>query len=195
MTAITEDRASAGRGRRVYGETLRAAADGKTFRAGVFNENEVRAAAGLTLAVGAVAFAFAWFDGNYLPLRFVAAAFAVEFLIRVTLGFQFSPFGLFGRILTAREPARWVSAKPKRFAWTMGLVLTSAMVVLQAVGYRGLLPLSICVVCLTLMWLEAVLGLCLGCEIHRFLVGRGWIARDDAYEVCTHGACAITPPR
>jgi hypothetical protein len=27
------------------------------------------------------------------------------------------------------------------------------------------------------------------CEIHGFLVGRGWATEDEAFEVCTNGAC------
>jgi hypothetical protein len=40
------------------------------------------------------------------------------------------------------------------------------------------------------MWLEAVLGLCLGCEIYGLLVRRGWVAPDPAIEVCSSGACS-----
>ena len=45
------------------------------------------------------------------------------------------------------------------------------------------------------MWLESVLDLCLGCEIHGLLVRRGWAKKDEAYEVCAHGACDVTPRR
>ena len=62
-------------------------------------------------------------------------------------------------------------------------------------GIRGWLPRSICLVCLALMWLESVLGLCLGCEIHGLLVRRGWARKDEAYEICAHGACDVTPRR
>ena len=43
------------------------------------------------------------------------------------------------------------------------------------------------------MWMESVLGLCVGCEIHGFLVRRGWAKQDPAYEICAHGACEIAP--
>jgi hypothetical protein len=62
-------------------------------------------------------------------------------------------------------------------------------------GVRGTLPLPVCLIFVALMWLEAALGVCLGCEIHR-LTGRwGWMAKDDDYEVCSHGTCAIAAPR
>ncbi len=56
---------------------------------------------------------------------------------------------------------------------------------------RGALPATICLVCLTLMWMESVLGLCLGCEIHAYLVRRGWTTKDEAYEVRAGGVCDI----
>ena len=37
--------------------------------------------------------------------------------------------------------------------------------------------------------------LCLGCEIHGLLVRRGLAKKDEAYEVCAHGACDVAPRR
>ena len=181
---------------RTYGQVISGtAADGSELQSGVFNENEVRAAAGLTMVVGAVAFSFAYFDKNYLPLQVVATFFFVEFLIRVTLGLRYSPTGIVGRFLTQRNPPEWVSAKPKRFAWTLGLTLSLAMTIITNSGIRGLLPRTICLFCLLLMWSESALGICMGCEIHGFLVRRGWATKDEAYEICAHGACEIPAPK
>jgi len=173
------------------------AVDGRKLRAPVLNENEVRAAAGLTMAIGAVAFSFAYFAKQYVPLQIVASLFFVEFLIRVTAGIRYSPIGVVARAMTSRQPPEWVSAKPKRFAWSLGLVLTFAMTIITDSGIRGLLPRTICLICLTLMWMESVLGLCLGCKIHGLLVRHGWTTRDPAIEVCADGACdppAREPP-
>jgi hypothetical protein len=167
--------------------------DGREVRAGVFNENQVRGAAGLMMVLGAVAFVYAYFAAFYLPIKFVTVIFFIDFLIRVTAGINFSPTGIVAHWMTRRELPHWVSAKPKRFAWSIGLVMSFAMVLITNGGIRGALPLTICLMCLALMWMEAVLGLCLGCEIHRQLVRRGWIQRDEAYEVCTNGVCAIEP--
>jgi hypothetical protein len=167
--------------------------DGKELRAGVFNENEVQAAAGLTMVIGAVAFCYAYFTHLYTPLQAVAVFFFVEFLIRVAVGIQFSPVGLVARVLTLRYPPRWVSARPKRFAWTLGLGMGLAMAIITNSGVRGYLPRTICLICLTLMWMETALGLCLGCEIHAFLVRRGWAARDPEIEACANGVCSFSP--
>jgi hypothetical protein len=165
--------------------------DGKELRAAVFNENEVRAAAGLTMVIGAVAFTFAYFRHQYIPLQATSSFFTLEFLTRLTLGIRYSPVGLVSRAMTFDQPPQWVSAKPKRFAWTLGLGIAVAMTVITNSGIRGWLPRSLCLVCLTLMWMESSLGLCLGCRIHGLLVRRGWAAEDAEFEICADGSCEL----
>lgn len=178
--------------RPTFGERLSGlTADGRELRAAVFNEHEARAAAGLTMVLGATAFAYAYFSAQYVPLRIVATFFFIEFLVRVTAGLRHSPMGVIARWMTRRQAPEWVSAKPKRFAWTLGLGMSLAMMLITNAGITGLLPRTICLICLVLMWLEAVLALCLGCEIHGFLVRRGWTTKDPAFEICAHGACAL----
>ena len=66
-----------------------------------------------------------------------------------------------------------------------------AMTIITNSGIRGTLPRTICAICLTLMWMESVLGLCVGCKIHALLVRRGWTTKDPAFEVCAHGVCEV----
>jgi hypothetical protein len=166
-------------------------ADGTTFRAPVYDEHEVRAAAGLTLAAATIAFCYAYFEHRFLPIKVVSTFFLVEFLIRVTAGFQYSPTGLVSRVLVLRREPQWVSAKPKRFAWTLGLLMSASMTVITNLDVHGLLPRTVCLICIVLMWFEAALGVCLGCEIHGLMVRLGWTARDPAFEVCAGGACDL----
>src|SRR6478735_5699863 len=48
------------------------------------------------------------------------------------------------------------------------------MAIITNVGIRGLLPRTICLICLTLTWMESALGLCLGCKIYSLTLRRGW---------------------
>jgi hypothetical protein len=143
------------------------------------------------MVVGAVAFCWAYFRHQYIPLQAVASFFFVEFLLRVTLGIRYSPVGVLSRALMRNQPPQWVSAKPKRFAWSLGLGIAFAMTILTTSGIRGWLPRSMCLLCLTMMWLESALGLCLGCKIHGLLVRRGWARPDEEYEICADGSCAV----
>jgi hypothetical protein len=162
---------------------------GMELHAPVVNEREVRAAAGITMAVGAVAFGYAYFAKQYAPLQAAAGLFFVEFLVRVTVGIRHSPVGRVARAMTRGQPPEWVSAKPKRFAWSLGLVMAGAMAVITNVGIRGYLPRTICLICLTLMWMESALGLCVGCKLYGLLVARGWAGADPEIEVCAGGDC------
>jgi hypothetical protein len=167
--------------------------DGTPVRAAVFDEHRVRAAAGLTLALGAIAFAYAALAKVYAPIQAVTVLFFAEFALRLLGGVRLSPLGVVAGWLVRRHTPEWVSARPKRFAWSLGLVMSAAMAVITNSGIRGALPLTICLICLTLMWLEAVLGLCLGCEIHAWMVRRGWVRKDAAFEICSGGACGVEP--
>ena len=174
-------------GDRISGLTV----DGRELHAAVFNENQVRAAAGITMVAGAIAFSFAYFDKEYIPLQVVSTFFFVEFLTRVTLGLRYSPVGVIAGWMTRDRPPDWVSAKPKRFAWHIGLALAFSMTIVTNSGIRGALPRTLCGICLTLMWLESVLGLCVGCKLHGYMVRRGWTTKDPAFEVCAGDACEV----
>lgn len=155
------------------------------------DENRVRAAAGLTMLAGGVAFAIAVLDGSPRPIRIVSAVFAVDFAIRVADRLEHSPVGVAAGWLVRWRRPQLVSARPKRFAWSLGAGMATTMAVITNLGVRGLLPRTICVVCLALMWAEAVLGLCLGCELYGALVRRGLIRRHDGFDVCASGACTL----
>ena len=174
-------------GERVTGLTV----DGRELRAGVFNENEVRAAAGLMLVLGAIAFSLALLEQQYVPLQVISTFFLVEFLLRTTLGIRRSPAGAVARVMTRSQPPAWVSAKPKLFAWRLGVVMALSMTIITNSGVRGVLPGTLCAVCMTLMWMEASLGLCLGCKLHALLVRRGWKGDDPEIEICAHGVCQL----
>ena len=88
-------------GDRISGLTV----DGTELHAAVFNENQVRAAAGLTLVIGAVAFSFAYFDQQYVPLQVASTLFFVEFLTRVTFGIRYSPVGIIAGWMTSPPAA------------------------------------------------------------------------------------------
>jgi hypothetical protein len=174
-------------GDRISGLTV----DGRALEAAVFDEKQVRAAAGVTMVMGAVAFAFAYFNQEYVLLQVVSTVFFVEFFIRVAAGIRYSPVGFVARLMTLGQSPEWVSAKPKRFAWTLGLGMSFSMMIITNSGIRGMLPRTICAICLTLMWMESVLGLCLGCKLHALLVRRGWTEKDPEFEVCANGECEL----
>jgi hypothetical protein len=43
------------------------------------------------------------------------------------------------------------------------------------------------------MWLEGVLGICLGCQVYRVLVARRLRDPDPGVEICSDGSCRLDP--
>jgi len=154
------------------------------------DERVVRAAAGLTMAAAAVAFAYAFLGKRYLPIQSVTAFFLLEFGLRVGWGLDRSPVGRLASAMVRGGTPQWVSVAPKRFAWSLGMAMSAVMTAITQAHIRGLVPMTICRICLTLMWLEAVLGLCLGCLLHRQLVQRG-LRPPVPDQVCADGACTV----
>ena len=158
----------------------------------VVNEHVARAAAGMTMVIGGVAFTYAYFERRYLPLQIASILFFAEFAVRLTAGFRTALSGWWPLGDPTRAAVLGV-ARPKQFAWTLGLAMSGAMAVITNLGIRGWVPRTICLMCLALMWLESALGLCLGCELHGFLVRHGWTRKGRAFEICPHGACDPAP--
>ena len=108
-------------------------------RAAVVDEHEVRAAAGLTMVIGAVAFAYAYFAKQYVPLQVSRQ----PVLRRVPDPGHGRPALQPHRRARSRDDAR-PRARARRSAWTLGLLMALAMTVITNSGIRGPLPRSMC---------------------------------------------------
>ncbi len=92
----------------------------------VIYEREVRAAAGIKLAIIAPSVAIAFFTGNYLPLKIVVTFVGIDFLIRLVTGLNpFSPIGMLARFMVRKQEPEWVGAAQKRFAWFLGIMMAT----------------------------------------------------------------------
>lgn len=120
------------------------------------------------------------------PVRtWLAAALVVGFALRVAGGPRYSPFGrLSVHVLAPRVSAepKLVSGAPKRFAQTIGLVMSSIALGLFLAGFTaaGVTVLGILVVAALA---ESALGFCLGCWMYAQLQRAGVIS-DDACVDC-----------
>jgi hypothetical protein len=109
---------------------------------------------------------------------------------------RFSPTIQLATFLARNKPPVWKPIAPKRFAWGLGIFLVTFCLIffnpdtfanwVNVLSNTELLPTTVNFipyqipvilvwVCLGMIWLEAVLGFCLGCKIHALLVWLGWI--------------------
>ncbi len=151
----------------------------------VIDERAVRAAAGILLLAGGIAFGFAAATGSQQPLQPFGMFFMLDMALRVTVGDRWSPTLALGRLIVRRQQPEWVGASQKRFAWWLGFGLAAISCATMGVFAAPLwLTLSLCSVCLTLLFVETAFGICVGCALQR-------IFSRTAPEYCPGGVCAV----
>lgn len=141
------------------------------------NEISARLVAGgvVVMAVAAIA----------LDLRWLVPVIAYGFVARVLTGPTLSPLGqLVTRVVTPRlgVPPRLVPGPPKRFAQAIGVAFSVTATVLVVIGQWGAAQVVLGMLA-TAAFLEAALGLCLGCKAFAVLMRVG-IIPDDVCERC-----------
>ncbi|MCE0535283.1 DUF4395 domain-containing protein [Kineosporia rhizophila] len=147
------------------------------------NELAARSVAAGVVALSGLTLVLSLFVGE--GWLWLSVLLAYGFIARVAAGPTFSPLGqLATRVIAPRlGPARLTPGPPKRFAQAIGAVVTSAAVVLTALGLAG--PAQVLLAMMVVFaGLESALGFCVGCRIFAVLMRVGLIPES----VC--GACA-----
>lgn len=153
---------------------------------GVVDERAVRASAGLTMMAAIWVFCLAFFYGLFLPITLFATYSFFDFVLRVFVGVQYSPTMLISAWISQRVlnmQAEWVSAMPKRFAWTIGVILSGIVAFLFWTGNNGLNTQLICAVCVLFTWMESAFAYCAGCHIYQLL--------NLKSEICNGASCEV----
>ena len=109
---------------------------------------------------------------------------------------RFSPTIQLASYLSRNKAPVWKPIAPKRFAWGLGIFLVSFCLIffnpdtfaswVNTIFSMSILPttynyipqevpITLIWICLGMIWMEAVLGFCLGCKIHSLLVWAGVI--------------------
>ncbi len=140
------------------------------------------AAGVLTLSVLILLLSFALGDG----WLWLTVPLAYGFIARAAAGPTFSPLGqLATRVIAPRlGPARLVPGPPKRFAQTIGAVVTSLAVVFVALGLGGAAQVLLAMM-VVFSGLESILGFCVGCRIFAVLMRVGLIPASTC-EACAN---------
>jgi len=136
----------------------------------VINERAARVAAGILFVAGATSITFALLQQSAVPLRPFGVFFMMDMLVRVTISDRWSPTLALGRFIVRRQQPTWVGAPQKEFAWWLGYGL--ALLSCAGMGVLGAplaATLALCGLCLTMLFLEAAFGICVGCSLQRLL--------------------------
>ena len=152
----------------------------------VINERDARASAGIMFLLGILSLFSVYLYRTIFWAELFSITFIIEFIVRVLFNPKYAPYMLIGGLIVSNQQPDWVEAKPKRFAWLLGMILGVIMTYYIIFDVITPVRLGICWLCLFLMFVESVFGICLGCLLYKKL-------KWKTYN-CPGGICDVPPP-
>jgi hypothetical protein len=147
-----------------FGETV------EGYHIPVLNEREIRAAAGILFAVIFLALMLILLKGDFVLAKYAITVFLVDFIIRVFVNPKYSPSLIIGRLIVRNQVPEYVGAKQKKFAWTVGIILSGIMFIFMVL-VNSYSPITgiVCLMCLIFLFFESAFGICLACKVYKMV--------------------------
>lgn len=155
------------------------------YRIPMLNEREARAGAGILLMFAIISFSNSFLLKDFIFTKVFLTFFMFDFFTRVLINPRFSPSLILGRIMVRNQNPEYVGAPQKRFAWSIGLILSVGMFI-TIVIMEAMTPIKlvVCFICMSLLFFETSLGICLGCILYNKIPGK-------KAEYCPGESCEI----
>ena len=153
----------------------------------VINERDARASAGIMFLFGILSIFSVFTLRTLLWVEIFSITFLFDFLIRTVINPKYAPYMLLGSFFVANQKPEWVEAKPKQFAWVLGMFLGILMTYFIAFDVVSPFRLLTCLLCMTLLFLESAFGMCLGCILYAKL--------NIKLNRCPGGVCEVPVKR
>ncbi len=151
----------------------------------VLNEREIRAAAGLLFLLMYTSIMVVIFENNYSMLKVAILIFLTDIVIRVFVNPKFAPTLIIGRSIVKNQVPEYVGAPQKKFAWTIGVILSATMFVLIVIlNLDNPATTLLCYACLIFLFFEAAFGICIACKIYPMIY-------KDKVQYCPGEVCEI----
>lgn len=165
---------------------------GKPAPYGVLDERAIRATAGIKFFIGMMTLMYTFLTKDFTLVQIVLPLFFLNFLILVVWWPAYSPVSMIGRFFVQNQVPEYVGAIQKRFAWSLGLIMSTAvMILIFWFSISGFLPLFLCSICLLFMWMETSLGICVWCKIYFFFINTWILKQPEHRPACPGGACTV----
>ena len=150
----------------------------------VINEREARAAAGILGMLGTIVI-FVGIGFNHIIVAKVYLTFLfIDFTARM-ISPTYSPSLMLGKFAVRNQTPEYVGGLQKRFAWTLGWLISLPMVWWFVLHWDiTFYKVLVCVLCISLMFLESAFSVCVGCMIYKAII------KEDPQH-CPGGVCEI----
>ncbi len=150
----------------------------------VINEREARAAAGILFMLGMIVIFVGIGYNHIIAARVYLSFLFLDFTIRIFTP-KYSPSMLLGKFMVRNQKPEYVGGLQKRFAWTLGWIVAIPMMDWFVIHWDiTFYKVLICLLCLSLMFLENAFSICIGCKIYEMLI-------KEKAQHCPGGVCEI----
>lgn len=161
----------------------------------VLDERIVRASSGLMFLLGMIAFINGFILNQYLIIPYISGFLMLSFAISVFINPKFSPTMFIGYLFVRKQSRLPIGAVQKRFAWSLGLVLSAAIFILSLFLLKD--PsyfdrvCELCLICLALLFLETAFGICVGCKLYHLAIRMKLLRKPIENPNCMGDACEV----
>lgn len=166
--------------------------EGRKYK--VLDERIVRGSSGVMLLIAFIAFIYGFIIKQYIVLPYLTGFLALNFLIAILINPKYSPTVFISWLIVRKQSSLPIGAIQKKFAWSLGLGLTTAIFILSLFLLSDesyFEPVCmLCLICILLLYLETVFGICVGCQIYHLAVRLKLIKPPKEKPNCMGDACA-----
>ena len=165
--------------------------EGKPYK--VLNERRMRASAGIMFLCGLYATINGFVLHNYKPIPYVMGGLVINFLIGLFINPKFSPTVLLAWIFVRKQTPIPIGAVQKKFAWSIGLMLSSTIFVYSILlqsdksYFHPVCPL--CILCLFMLYLETAFAICVGCKVYELFIRLKILPKPKVKPNCMGSSC------
>lgn len=160
----------------------------------VLDERKVRANSGIMLLIGTIASINGFIFKRYEILPFFIGFLFLNFLLSA-INPNLSPTFQLGRLLTRKQSPLYIGAVQKRFAWSLGTMLSATILILSFSLQKDVSffePVcGLCLICILLLYLESSFGVCIGCKLYYLAMRIGIIKKPTVKPNCMGDSCAL----
>lgn len=171
--------------------------EGKGYK--VVDERRMRASAGIMFLLGMIAFINGFLMEKYAIIPYISGFLMVSFIIGVFINPKFSPPLFIAYLFVRKQAPLPIGAVQKKFAWSLGLGLSSTIFVLSLFLQTDPAIFEsvciLCIVCLVLLYFEMAFGICVGCKIYFLALRMKLLKKPHEKPNCMGDACNIEPEK
>ena len=161
----------------------------------VLNEREIRGSSGIMLFLAVIAAINGFILKKYIVIPYIVGFLTFSFFIGVFINPKFSPTMVLAKLLVRKQKPLYFGAVQKRFAWSLGLGLSTTIFVLSFYLLKDETYFDpvclLCLVCIALLYLESAFGICVGCKLYNLAVALKLIKEPEEKPNCMGDACVI----